>query len=107
MAQDLKFSLAQQGAYDEAQKFYAGVVATGESARQRSQALAGLAASSIFKNETEKAQGHIKALLALNPSFSIATAKGRNRLMKDQAYLKLYSEALRQAGLHEKGKQKF
>ena len=103
----LAFSLVQQGAYDEAQKFYAGVVATGESARQRSQALAGLAASSIFKNETEKAQGHIKELLALNPSFSIATAKGRNRLMKDQAYLKRYSEALRQAGLHEKGKQKF
>ena len=103
----LAFSLLQQGVNDEAQKFFAGVVATGESVRQRVQALEGLAASSIFKKEIEKAQGHVKELLKLNPSFSVGAAKGRNGLMKDQAYLKRYLEALRQAGLPEKGKQKF
>ena len=103
----LAFSLLQQGVNDEAQKFFAGVVATGESVRQRVQALEGLAASSIFNKEIEKAQGHVKELLKLNPSFSVGAAKGRNGLMKDQAYLKRYLEALRQAGLPEKGKQKF
>jgi hypothetical protein len=44
-------------------------------------------------------------LLELNPQFSITATKGRNGFMKDQEFLKRYLDALRQAGLPEKGKQ--
>ena len=64
-----------------------------------------MAVIAVFKGEMEKARDYIAQLLELNPQFSITATKGRNGFMKDQELLKRYLDALRQAGLPEKGKQ--
>ena len=101
----LGFSLVAQEKYDEAQELFTAVIASGKSVRQRSQALEGMAVIAVFKGEMEKARDYIAQLLELNPQFSIQATQGRNGFMKDQAFLKRYLDALRQAGLPDKGKQ--
>lgn len=101
----LAFSLVAQEKYDEAQELFTAVITSGKSVRQPVQALEGSAVIAVFKGEVEKARAYIAQLLELNPQFSITATKGRNGFMKDQAFLKRYLDALRQAGLPEKGKQ--
>jgi Tfp pilus assembly protein PilF len=101
----LAFSLVAQEKYDEAEELFTAVITSGKSVRQPVQSLEGMAVIAIFKGEMEKARDYIVQLLELNPQFSITATKGRNGFMKDQAFLKRYLDALRQAGLPEKGKQ--
>ena len=101
----LGFSLVAQEKYDEAQELFMAVIASGKTIRQPVQALEGMAVIAVFKGEMEKARDYIAQLLELNPQFSIQATQGRNGFMKDQAFLKRYLDALRQAGLPDKGKQ--
>ena len=101
----LAFSLVAQEKYDEAEELFTAVITSGKSVRQPVQSLEGMAVIAVFKGEMEKARDYIVQLLELNPQFSITATKGRNGFMKDQAFLKRYLDALRQAGLPEKGKQ--
>jgi len=101
----LGFSLVAQEKYDEAEELFMAVIASGKTIRQPVQALEGMAVIAVFKGEMEKARDYIAQLLELNPQFSIQATQGRNGFMKDQAFLKRYLDALRQAGLPDKGKQ--
>lgn len=56
---------------------------------------------SVFEGDVDRAHGNIEKLLTTDRTTSVSSLKRSLYILKDQAFLKRYLDALRKAGLPE------
>ena len=95
-------SLVRLGQYDEAKAIYQGVLASPtKDVTLHPRSLRGLAAVSVFEGDIGRARGFAEKSLAFQPDRSVSEIRRALFYEKDQAFVKRYLDALRQAGLPE------
>ncbi|MCZ6523512.1 MAG: adenylate/guanylate cyclase domain-containing protein [Alphaproteobacteria bacterium] len=98
----LALSLMMLGRYDEAKVIDNGLLASPtDDVRAHPIALQHLAVMAMIEGDQAGARQFIERLLAIRASASIASAKREIYIIKDQAFVGRYLDALRQAGLPE------
>ena len=98
----LALSLMMLGRYDEAKVIDNGLLASPtDDVRAHPIALQHLAVMAMIEGDQAGARQFIERLLAIRASVSIASAKRELYIIKDQAFVGRYLDALRQAGLPE------
>ena len=98
-------ALLSLGKHKEAEELLTAVLQSESvSKRDQARALTGLAVSFAVRDDPETAKKYVGQLLELDPGFNMTKAKTYNLYkgkMTDQDFVKLYVEALRQAGVPE------
>ncbi|MDP6874734.1 MAG: FlgO family outer membrane protein [Alphaproteobacteria bacterium] len=88
------------GQYDRAGEIYRGILASPATNKTvHPDSLRGLIALSVFKNDMEAARRYTDELLKLRPDSNVAAARRSLAILKDQAFVARYLDALRQAGI--------